>query len=61
MITEEQKKEIKKLANKYRFLHRKDRFVERSLSSIYLLENFDDDFDTQKYEEIKRYTEEWYG
>lgn len=58
MITEEQKKEIKKLANKYRFLHRKDRFVERSLSSIYLLENFDDDFDTQKYEEIKRYTEE---
>lgn len=61
MITDDQKKEIKKLANIKRYEIRKSKYVEKHLENIYLIDSYYDDFDTSKYEQIKRYTEEWNG
>lgn len=60
MITDEQKEKIKKLARMHRFIKKKNQYIEGTLD-LRVLEKFDDDFDKQKYLDIKRYTEEWYG
>ena len=58
MITDEQKREIKKRANLIKFRKKKNRFQKDMIDNFYLIDSFEDTPNLEKYKKIKRYTEE---